>query len=291
MVGSVRFAAELYLVHHAEDDSAAVNSFLYQFGLDSVDFSYTGATSPNNWGMLKPEYALCSSRKNQSPINIVQSNSLLNKFSAELHLFHKADDGITTVNGILYQNGNSHSKVDPILAKLHYNGDIGGIEINGKKYTSKEMHRHSLSEHLIDGQRFSTELLLGHKADHCSTVVNGILYQNGNSPSKVDPFLAKLGDALKRLAENNQVTQVDVGILNTEPLTQNYRRFYRYLGSFTTPACKEDVIWTILGEVKLISQKQVASLKAPLTPEYKDNARLVQLLNVRQIELEYLITK
>ncbi|KAK2655804.1 hypothetical protein Ddye_008856, partial [Dipteronia dyeriana] len=101
----------------------------------------------------------------------------------------------------------------------------------------------------------------------------------------VDQFLAKLGDALKRLSENNQVTQIDVGMLNTEPLMQNYLKFYRYLGSSITPACKEDVIWTILGEVKLISQEQVAALKAPLTPKYKDNARPVQSLNVRQIEL------
>ncbi|TXG58257.1 hypothetical protein EZV62_016086 [Acer yangbiense] len=240
-------------------------------GLDSVDFSYSGATGPSNWGTLKPEYTICSSGKNQSPVNIIQNNTVLNQ---NLTLQSKHYDAVAnaTVDNLVYHIG------------LHYNGDIGGMEINGKKYTFKEMHWHSPSEHLIDGQRFSTELHLVHKAEDGSTAVNGILYQNGNSPMEVDPFLAKLGDALKKLSEDN-VTVVDVGMLNTEPLMQNYRKFYRYVGSFTTPACKEGVIWTILGEVKIISQEQVAALKAPLTREYKDNARPVQPLNVRQIEL------
>ena len=32
MVGNVRFAAELHLVHRAEDRSSAVNAILFQFG-------------------------------------------------------------------------------------------------------------------------------------------------------------------------------------------------------------------------------------------------------------------
>ncbi|KAK1563021.1 hypothetical protein Q3G72_020942 [Acer saccharum] len=37
--------------------------------------------------------------------------------------------------------------------------------------------------------------------------------------------------------------------------------------------------------VKIISQEQVAALKSPLAPEYKDNARPEQPLNFRKIEL------
>ncbi|KAK4834439.1 hypothetical protein QYF36_022728 [Acer negundo] len=81
------------------------------------------------------------------------------------------------------------------------------------------------------------------------------------------------------------ITQVIVGRLNTELLTRNSSKLYRYIGSFTTPPCKDDVIRTILGEVKIISHEQVATLKAPLAPKCKDNARPEQPLNCRKIEL------
>ncbi|TXG58258.1 hypothetical protein EZV62_016087 [Acer yangbiense] len=235
-----------------------------------VDFSYSGATGPSNWGTLKPEYALCSSGLKQSPVNIIQNKTVLNQ-NLKLSKQYDAVANATLINSVIH-------------IALKYDGEIGGMQINGKIYNFEEMHWHSPSEHLIDGQRFAAELHLVHRAQDHSAAVNAILYQFGNSPTKVDPFLAELGDALEMLSENN-VTKVDVGMLNTKPLTQNYRKFYRYVGSFTTPPCKEGVIWTILGEVKTISQEQVAALKAPLEPEYKDNARPEQSLNFRKIEL------
>ncbi|KAI9154018.1 hypothetical protein LWI28_019950 [Acer negundo] len=236
----------------------------------SVDFSYSGATGPSNWGTLKPEYALCSLGLKQSPVNIIQNNTVLNQ-NLKLSKQYDTVANATLINSVIH-------------IELKYDGHIGGMEINGKIYNFEEMHWHSPSEHLIDGQRFAAELHLVHRAKDYSAAVNAILYEFGNSPTEVDPFLAELGDALEMLSENN-VTKVHVGILNTEPLMQNYRKFYRYVGSFTTPPCKEGVIWTILGKVKTISQEQVTALKAPLEPEYKDNARPEQPLNCRKIEL------
>ncbi|KAK4834449.1 hypothetical protein QYF36_022992 [Acer negundo] len=235
------------------------------------DFSYSGATGPSNWGTLKPEYTLCSSGLQQSPVNIIQEYTVLNQ---NLKLSKQYD---VVANATLIINS-------VFQIELKYDGDIGGLEINGKNYNFEEMHWHSPSEHLIDGQRFAAELHLVHRAKDRSGALNAILYEFGNSPTEVDPFLAELGDALEMLSEND-VTQVDVGMLNTEPLTQNYGKFYRYDGSFTTPPCEEGTIWSILSEVKTISQEQVAALKAPLAPEYKDNARPEQPLNCREIEL------
>ncbi|KAK2655805.1 hypothetical protein Ddye_008857, partial [Dipteronia dyeriana] len=83
----------------------------------SVDFSYSGATGPSNWGILKSEYALCSSGKNQSPVNIIQNNTVLNQKltlqSKQYNYFANA-----TLNNLVYHIG------------LHYNEDIGGMEIN-----------------------------------------------------------------------------------------------------------------------------------------------------------------
>lgn len=41
--------------------------------VETVIFTYAGATGPNHWGSLTPQYATCSSGKQQSPIDIVKS--------------------------------------------------------------------------------------------------------------------------------------------------------------------------------------------------------------------------
>ncbi|KAK2635080.1 hypothetical protein Ddye_029872 [Dipteronia dyeriana] len=252
----------------------------------TVDFSYSGENGPSDWGMVKAAYSACASGKNQSPINIVKKNTVL-KQNLQLH----SREYNAVANATLINWGH--------IIGLHYGGEVGWMEINGKKYTFKQMHWHSPSEHLINGKRFTAELHLVHEAEDHSNAVIAILYRYGNSPKELDPFLAKLGDAFQRLSkeksDKDHVTQVNVGMFNTKPLTFNNHKFFRYVGSFTTPPCTENVIWTILGKVRLISKQQVEALKAPLNPGYKDNARPEQLLNGRQIELhdefEHLVTK
>lgn len=175
------------------------------------------------------------------------------------------------------------------IIALHYDGHVGWMEINGTKYTFKQMHWHTPSEHLINGRRYAAELHLVHEAEDRSAAVIAILYRYGNSTAEFDPFLTKLGQAFKKLSkeksDKEHVTQVNVGMFSTKPLTQNSRIYFRYAGSFTTPPCTENVIWTVLGRVRFISKKQVEALKAPLMPGYKDNARPKQPLNGRMIEV------
>ncbi|CAL0321429.1 unnamed protein product [Lupinus luteus] len=61
--------------------------------------------------------------------------------------------------------------------------------------------------------------------------------------------------------------------------------YYRYVGSLTTPPCKQGITWNILGKVRTLSKKQLELLKAPLDPECKHNARPIQSLNGRKIEM------
>ncbi|KAI9153711.1 hypothetical protein LWI28_015438 [Acer negundo] len=241
----------------------------------TIDFGYSGKNGPSYWGRVKPAYSACSG-KNQSPINIIQKNTVLNQ-NMQLH----SKEYKAVVNATLINWGH--------IIALHYSGHVGWMEINGTKYTFKQMHWHSPSEHLIDGRRYAAELHLVHEAEDHSTAVIAILYRYGNSPAEFDPFLAKLGQAFQKLSkeksDKEHVTQVNVGMFNTNPLTQNSRKYFRYVGSFTTPPCTENVIWTVLGRVRFISKKQVEALRAPLMPGYKDNARPNQLFNGRQIEL------
>ena len=241
----------------------------------TIDFSYSGENGPSYWSRVKPAYSACSG-KNQSPINIIKKNTVLNQ-NMQLH----SQEYNEVVNATLINSGH--------VIALRYDGHVGWMEINGTKYTFKQMHWHSPSEHLIDGRRYAAELHLVHEAEDHRAAVIAILYQYGNSPAEFDPFLAKLGQAFQKLSkeksDKEHVTQVNVGMFSTNPLTQNNQIYFRYVGSFTTPPCTENVIWTVLGKVRFISKQQVEALKAPLMPGYKDNARPQQPLNGRQIVL------
>ena len=53
------------------------------FVLGTIDFSYSGENGPSYWSRVKPAYSACSG-KNQSPINIIKKNTVLNQ-NMQLH--------------------------------------------------------------------------------------------------------------------------------------------------------------------------------------------------------------
>lgn len=44
-----------------------------------VQFTYAGATGPDKWEILSPNFSMCGKGKQQSPINIVTSQVVVNK--------------------------------------------------------------------------------------------------------------------------------------------------------------------------------------------------------------------
>uniref|UniRef100_J3MT24 Alpha-carbonic anhydrase domain-containing protein n=1 Tax=Oryza brachyantha TaxID=4533 RepID=J3MT24_ORYBR len=61
--------------------------------------------------------------------------------------------------------------------------------------------------------------------------------------------------------------------------------YYRYMGSFTTPPCTEGAIWTVVRKVHTVSLSQLALLKEPVLAGYENNARPLQDVNNREIDL------
>ncbi|GMP49921.1 hypothetical protein CsSME_00016735 [Camellia sinensis var. sinensis] len=94
---------------------------------------------------------------------------------------------------------------------------------------------------------------------------------------------SKLAELAKEVFTNQD--QIAVGTYDTWKLRRNTRKYYRYVGSLTTPPCTENVIWHIFGKERSISKEQIEALKAPVKATCKKNSRPVQPLNGRQIEL------
>ncbi|XP_076955322.1 alpha carbonic anhydrase 7-like [Bidens hawaiensis] len=224
------------------------------------EFSYEDMSSdgPKKWGSLTSKWASCSSGKSQSPIDIdsknakEQPNDLKKDYKeAAATLFNKG-------HNILVQ----------------WQGDAGGIEVNGSTYKLVQCHWHTPSEHTLDGKSNEMKQL----------AVIGVLYEVGAA----DPFIEQMtASKFKGLDSKGS----DLGNVSAADATSS-KKYFRYGGSLTTPPCSEVVTWTVAEDVKTISEDQIELLKGAVDHEFEKNARPVQGLNgraVTQFEDEYVL--
>ncbi|KAJ4849607.1 hypothetical protein Tsubulata_020959 [Turnera subulata] len=238
---------------------------------DFVRFTYQGSEGPQNWAKLSPGYSACSNGKSQSPIDIKVDGVV-------------QDDTLTPLTRN-YKSANATLVNHGFSIGVQFESESGTLDVDGKKYELKQFHFHTPSDHRVDGKQFAAELHLVHMAQDGTLAVVAILFKEGDSDSFVGKIQSKLGELAKETCSGDQVAHIPLGKLDNKLLRKNTRKYYRYVGSLTTPPCTENVSWSILGKVREISKEQVAALKAPLWGECKDNSRPVQSLNGRKVEL------
>nr|GMD78458.1 alpha carbonic anhydrase 1, chloroplastic [Ipomoea batatas] len=236
-------------------------------------FSYSGSTGPQFWGSLSPSYAKCSNGSAQSPINIVNRDTVLNRSLNALNIQFR-----DSVNATLINYG--------FKVEILFLGDAGTLVFRGKTYALSEIHWHTPSDHRIDGIQFTAELHMVHSAADSSRAVVSVLLQSGQS----DPIVTKIQQQLSQLPmrpQNQTPPEIPLVNLNIQELRNltTTKRYYTYPGSLTNPPCTEGITWIIIGKIGTISRAQVAALKRPLDNGSKNNARPVQPLNGRKVEV------
>ncbi|KAH6814032.1 alpha carbonic anhydrase 7, partial [Perilla frutescens var. frutescens] len=85
------------------------------------------------------------------------------------------------------------------------------------------------------------EVHLVHESNDNRTAVIGIMYKIG----RPDSFVSMLKNDLETLA-NTRGVKKGVGIIDPDFIKFGSRKYYRYIGSLTTPPCTQNIIWTIL---------------------------------------------
>ncbi|XP_043698982.1 alpha carbonic anhydrase 7-like isoform X2 [Telopea speciosissima] len=233
---------------------------------DEREFDYLVGSSkgPEHWGELHEEWAACNNGDMQSPIDLLHQRVEVVPELGKIKRDYK------TANATLKNRGHD--------IMLQWEGDAGSIHINGTDYKLKQCHWHSPSEHTIDGNRFAMEVHMFHESSNLSFAVIGVLYKIG----RPDPFLSELEEEIQTLADTQN--EINVGMVNPKHIKLGGRKYYRYVGSLTTPPCTQGVTWTIIKRVRTVSAEQVKLLRRAVHDYAESNARPLQPLNDRVIE-------
>uniref|UniRef100_A0A0E0J6W5 Carbonic anhydrase n=1 Tax=Oryza nivara TaxID=4536 RepID=A0A0E0J6W5_ORYNI len=250
--------------------SSVAVAFSHAEGNEGPDFTYIeGAMDgPSNWGKLSPEYRMCGEGRSQSPIDI-NTKTVVPRSDLDT-----LDRNYNAVNATIVNNGKD------LTMKFH--GEVGQVIIAGKPYRFQAIHWHAPSEHTINGRRFPLELHLVHKSDaDGGLAVISVLYKLG-AP---DSFYLQFKDQLAELGADEcdfskEEAHVAAGLVQMRSLQKRTGSYFRYGGSLTTPPCGENVVWSVLGKVREISQEQLHLLMSPLPTK---DARPAQPLNGRAV--------
>ncbi|KAL4355000.1 hypothetical protein GQ457_06G009000 [Hibiscus cannabinus] len=232
------------------------------------DYLANSGKGPKHWGELKKEWSSCNSGKLQSPVDMSNSRVKVINKPVDLKVKYKP------CAALLKNRGHDISIRWP-------NCDVGSIVINGTEYALQQAHWHSPSEHTINGISLAMELHMVHQnKQNKKMAVIGVLYNYG-APND---FLSKLTNDLATMVD--QVVRKEVGVIDPNAMIKmGSNKYYTYMGSLTVPPCTEGVTWILNKEVGSVSKDQAHALRVAVHDYAEQNARPVQPLNDRKVEL------
>ena len=215
-------------------------------------WSYEGATGPDHWGALSPEFKTCGFGLQQTPIDL---SSAIESEAGSLDFAYRPFP-LRIVN-------NGHT--------IQVNAGRGcSLTLGETCYDLVQMHFHHPSEHLVDGRAFDMEAHLVHRSAAGDLAVVGVLIEAGLENSALGPVFASMpaheGPEIAAQAEFDPASILPAS-----------RAAFRYNGSLTTPPCSEGLTWTVFREPITASPGQIAAFAAL----YPNNARPVQPMNGR----------
>ncbi|KAL0555443.1 hypothetical protein IC582_009388 [Cucumis melo] len=232
---------------------------------NSEEFSYDPCSEkgPKFWGELNIEWAKCGNGNIQSPIALSKWTADWNRGLGCLIRNHKP------ANAILRNDGHE------IIVDWKGN-NAGSIKINNVDFQLQNYHWHHPSEHTQDGKTYPLELHMVHFNNVTQKIaVVGVLFEYGPG----DPFISMIERDIKYL--NIEGGEEFLGKVDPRVARLDGRKYFRYIGSLTTPPCTEGVIWTVMEKVQTVAPYQVELLKQALVEE--KNARPLQKINGRNV--------
>lgn len=160
------------------------------------------------------------------------------------------------------------------------------INIDNKVFEFSQLHFHTPSEHLIDGMTYPMEMhvvntLISQKeGDTPEYLVIAYLFKMGEE----QPFIKDFIDLIPEAEGSKKVVNLSVLTNNNsvEKMMNEWRNYYYYKGSLTTPPYTESVNWCVLSRIFEASPEQIVRIN-----ELEgNNARRIQAVYDREIEVQ-----
>ncbi|RLM27523.1 carbonic anhydrase [Brenneria alni] len=224
---------------------------------EHAHWSYEGQEAPSHWGQLSPDFSLCDTGKNQSPIDI---HGALKTIHDELQLSYQVGPQHIINNGHTIQ-------VDVSAGNT--------LVIDNDNFTLQQFHFHAPSENEIDGKIFPLEAHFVYNDQQGAITVVALMFEQGETNQELEKAWQQMPLTLDKPVLLNTPLNIDALI----PATYRHK-YYRFSGSLTTPPCSEGVRWLVLDKPATISAAQIARFTAAI---HHANNRPVQPLNGRVI--------
>lgn len=213
-------------------------------------WGYEGATGPEVWGKLKPEFNLCAIGRRQSPIHIRDEGTITGP--AEPLAPAYSPSGGSVVN-------NGHT------IQVDVAGD-NTLTVRGSTYKLLQFHFHHPAEERINHKGFSMVVHLVHRNDQGQLAVVAVLID----PGEANPFIDQVWTYMP-LDVNDRVP-IPANALQMAQVFPKDMRYFQFLGSLTTPPCTEGVLWMVLKAPVTASREQIRFFSRI----FPNNARPVQ---------------
>lgn len=222
-------------------------------------WSYEGASGPEHWGDLDPNYAACKTGKEQSPIDI--QNASREKLPAIRFEYR---------SGPLKIINNGYTAV-----RVNYAPGNGNFLIVGdRRYELTQFHFHHPSEEYIHGKPFDMVAHLMHESSDGKIAAVAVLLKAGSANSTVQQLWEHMP---KTPGKEEVVAGVEVNPAGLLPRDTSY---YTYTGSLTARPCTEGVVWCVLKTPLDISTEEINTF-AKLYPH---DVRPIQPLRGRVVK-------
>ncbi|XP_056152540.1 carbonic anhydrase 4-like [Lampris incognitus] len=253
------------------------------------EWCYTGCEqTPSHWSHIS---TTCDGKR-QSPIDIVTGNAMRNP---KLNNFTLLNFSSNQVLKSLTNNGHT---VKCILKENEV--ELSGGGLNGT-YSPLQFHfhwgkfhhqsNHPGSEHTLDGHRFPMEMHVVSlkkgltveqaKADPEGIAVLGFFInetEGGAASQTWEDFTSYLKNVTMKGSTVNITHSISISdLIGDVDLT----KYYRYMGSLTTPDCNEVVVWTVFQEPIKVSKDLIE--RFPKMSKLTNVFRPTQALNGRHV--------
>lgn len=222
-----------------------------------LHWSYEGATGPQAWGQLEPEFNLCAIGKRQSPINIDETSTL--QGPAEALQFNYRPSAGTVVN-------NGHT------IEVDVEGD-NALMVRGSTYKLLQFHFHTPSEEQVNQRSFAMVAHLLHRNAEGQLAVVSVLLDPGVANTLINQVWTYMP------LDTQDRVRLPAGLIDLNELLPKDRRYYQFMGSLTTPPCTEGVLWLVFKQATPMSREQIRLF----TQLFPNNARPLQALNGRAV--------